>query len=84
MSNSSIEPRYRILSGTTNPGHSGPRIDGNEGALHCHQSISITGALSSDCLMSFYGHLLVRGRSYPSVEMQSVYSTATNDWDLCF
>ena len=34
--------------------------------------------LEPDCLVSYPGHLL--GESYPSVEIQFVYSTATVDW----
>ena len=41
------------------------------------QSSSITGASASDCLVSNTGHLL--GKSYPSKEMQSVYSIALTD-----
>ena len=36
---------------------------------------------SSDCLMSYLGHLLERG-SYSSVEMQLVYSTAPVNWAI--
>ncbi len=32
----------------------------------------------SDCLVSYLGHSL--GGSYPSAEVQSVYSTAPADW----
>ena len=31
-------------------------------------------------LVSYPGHLLGGGLSYPSVEMQSTYSTVTVDW----
>ena len=34
-------------------------------------------SLTSDCLVSYQGHSL--GKTYPSVEMQSVYSTAPED-----
>ena len=49
------------------------------------QSSSITGFSTSDCLMSYPGHLFFnffgKGGSYPFAEMQSVYST---DWaDVC-
>ena len=56
MSNSSIWPIDKTLSGATTPGQSGPGSDGNEGALHIPQSSSITGASSSDCLVSYTGH----------------------------
>ena len=39
---------------------------------------SITKASPSDCLVSFLGRSL---EPYPYAEMQSVYSTATADWD---
>ena len=48
--------------------------DGNKGVLHIPQNSSFAGASPSDCLMSYTGHSL--GESYPSAEMQSVYSTA--------
>ena len=48
MSNSSIWPIDRSLSGATTPGQSGAGSDGNEGVLHIPQSSSITGAASSD------------------------------------
>ena len=38
----------------------------------------ITGALLTDCLMSYPECLL--GESYPSAEKQSVYFTTTADW----
>ena len=54
---------------------------GNEMALHIPQNSSITGTSPSDCLVSYPEHL---GESYPSAEMQSVYSTAPVDWaTLC-
>ena len=64
--------------GATTPGQSGPRSNGNEGVLHISQSSSITRASLSDCLVSYPGHSL--RESYPSVEMQSMYSTALADW----
>ena len=68
----------RALLGTTIPGQSGPWSNGNEGVLSIPQSSSITGTSPSDCLVSYPGYLLGRG-SYPSAEMQSVYSTALAD-----
>ena len=41
------------------------------------QSSSITGALPSNCLVPYPGHSL--GESYPSTEMQWMYSTALAD-----
>ena len=39
---------------------------------------SIAGASPSDCLVSYAAHTL--WESYPSAEMQSVYSTVPVDW----
>ena len=39
------------LSGGTTPGQSGPGSDSNEGVLRILQSSSITGTLSTDCLV---------------------------------
>ena len=63
------------LSGATILGQSRPGSNGNEGVLHIPQSSSITGTSPSDCLVSYQGHLLGEG-SYPSAEVQLVYSTA--------
>ena len=71
----------RALSGATIPGQSGPGSDGNEGVLCILQSFSITGTSSSDCLVSYPG-LLSEWGSYPSAEVQSVYSTAPADWAI--
>ena len=48
MSNSSIWPIDRILSGVTTLGQSRPGSDDNEGVLCISQSSSITGAWQSD------------------------------------
>ena len=56
MSNSSIWPIDRTLSSAITPGQSGPGSGGNEGVLHLLQSSCITGALPSDCLVSYPGH----------------------------
>ena len=66
------------ISGATTPGQSGPESDGNEGVICIPQSPSITETTPKNCLVSYPGHLL--GRSYPSVEKQSVYSTVPADW----
>ena len=50
----------------------------NEGVLCIPKSSSIIGASPSECLVSYPGNLF--WESYSSVEMQSVYSTATTDW----
>ena len=44
------------------------------------QSSSITGPSLSDCLVSYPGHSL--WRSYPSAEVQSIYSTAPANWAI--
>ena len=80
MSNTSIRPIEKTLSGTTTPGQSGPVSDSNEEVLQIPQSPSITGASPSDCLVSYLAHSL--GESYPTTEMQSVYSTASADWAI--
>ena len=60
----------RILSGATTMGHSGPVSNG------------ITGALPSDCLVSYQDtHWR---ESYPSAGMQSVYSAAPANWVIYF
>ena len=41
---------------------------------------SITGASSSDCLVSYPGYSL--GESYSSAEKQSAYSAAPADWAI--
>ena len=63
--------------GATTPGQSGPGSDSNKEVLHIPQNSSITGTSPSDCLVSYLGHSL--GRSYPSAEVQSVYSAAPTD-----
>ena len=71
----------RALSGATTPGQSGPPgSNGNEGVLRIPKSSSTAGTSPSDCLVSYLGHSL-RGGSYPSAEVQSVYSTAPADWE---
>ena len=70
MSNSSISPIDRTLSGATTLGQSEPGNDGNEEVLHIPQSSSITGASPLDCLVPYPGYWL--GGSYSSADMQSV------------
>ena len=61
----------------TTPGQSGPGTDGNQRVLILPQSSTITGTSPSNCLVSYPGHwLLLGGGSYPSAEVQLVYSTA--------
>ena len=75
---SSIWSTDIALTGATTPSQSGPGSDGNEGVLRILQSSSITGTLTSDCFVSYPGHLL--GGSYLSAAMQSVYSAVLADW----
>ena len=78
MSNSSILPIDKTLSGVTTPEQSGPGSNGNEWVLRILQSASITRASPSDCLVSYARHLLVE--CYASAEMQLVYFTAPASW----
>ena len=68
----------RALSGATISDHNGPGSNGNEEAFRIPQRPSIIGTSPSDCLVSYPGHSL--GESYPTAEVQSVYSTAQADW----
>ena len=77
MPNSNFQPIDRTLSGATTLCLNGPRRDGNEELIHIPQSFYITGASPSDCLVQYSGYLL--GKSYPSAEMQFVYSAAPGD-----
>ena len=60
------------------PGQSGPGSNANEEVLCIPQSSSITETSPSDCLVSYPGHSL--GESYPSAEMQLVYSATPAEW----
>ena len=75
---SSIWPIDTTLSCATISGYCGPRNDGNEGVLLFPQISSVTGTSPLDFLVSYTGHLL--GESYPSAEIQLVYSTSAADW----
>ena len=70
----SICPIDRTRAGATNPGQIGAVSDGNEWMFCIPPISSITRASPSDCLLSYTGHSL--GESFPSAEVQSVYSTA--------
>ena len=78
---SSIQPKDRALSGATILSQSRPGNKGNEEVLCIPDSSSISRTSPSNCLVSYPGHLLEV--SYPSVEVQSVYSTAPADWAIC-
>ena len=56
MSNSSIRPINRTLSGATTQGQSGPESNGNEGVLRIPESSNINRALLSDCFVLYPGH----------------------------
>ena len=75
-----FKPAIGSLSGPTTPGQSGPRSDGNDRVLNIPQSSSITATSSSDSSVSYTGHSLAGGGSYPFAEKQPVYSTAPADW----
>ena len=51
-----------------------------KGVLCILQSSIATGALPSDCLVSYLGYLL--RESYLSAKMQLVYSTAPTNWAM--
>ena len=73
MQFSSFWPIDWTLLGATMLGQIGPGSDRNEGVLYIPQN-SKAGPSLSDGLVSYPGQSL--GESYPSAEMQSVYSTA--------
>ena len=56
MSNESIWPIDRSLSGATILGQTEPGSNGNEEAIHIPQRSCHAGATPSDCLMSNMGH----------------------------
>ena len=64
----SIWPVVRDLSSATTPGESVPRSDGKEGVLCIPQSISLFSVISRTLVMG----------SYPSAEVQPMYSTELN------
>ena len=68
----------RTLLGATTPSRSEPGSNDSKEVLRIPQSSRITGTLTSDCLVSYLGHSLEK--SYPSAEMQSVYSAAPIHW----
>ena len=76
MSNSSIWPIDRILSGAMILGHSGTERDDNEEVLCILQCSSIK-------LFSVIFRTLIR-EVLPSAEMQSVYSTALTNWVIFY
>ena len=79
MSNSSIRPIHRTHFGATTPSQRAPGSDPNKVVLRISQRSSITGASSSDCLVSYPENSL-KWRSYPSGEKRSVYFAVLADW----
>ena len=71
---SSIWPIYRARLAATTLRQGKPGSDGNKRVLRIPQSSSSTGAWPSDCLVSYPGYVFKE--SYPTAEMQSVYSAA--------
>ena len=71
-------PIDRTLSGATTRGQSKPGDDGDGEVLYILQRSSLIGASPLDYLMSY--HELYLWNSYPSAEIQSVYSTNPADW----
>ena len=81
MLSSTIWPIDWTLSGSTSPGQSRPGNYSNERILHIPQNSSNNGPSPLDDLIS-YQDTPLSGESYPSEEMQPVYSTAPADWAL--
>ena len=82
MLNSCIWAIDMTLSGATTPGQIQSGSNGNERVVNIPKH-SRTGVTPLDSLMSYTGHSLQGGDlSYPSVGMQSVYSTAPANWTL--
>ena len=75
---SSLWHIHSTLSGAIAPRQNTRGSDGSEGVFCIPQSSCITEALPSYCLVSYPGNYL--GESYPSSEMQPLYSTAPVDW----
>ena len=70
---SSIQPIDWTLSGAITPSQ-----DDNEGVLRIPQNSNITEASPSEFIVPYPGHSA--GKSHPSAEVQSVYSTTPADW----
>ena len=70
-------PMDRILSGATSPGHSGPGSDGNKRATLHSPKLQHYWSFTIRLFSVISGHSL--GESFPSAEMQSVYSTVPDD-----
>ena len=77
LSNSSILPIDKTLSGATTPGQGDSGDGGNEEVLRIPQNFS-SGASPSDSLVSYQEHSL--GESYLSAEIQSVYFIDPAGW----
>ena len=85
MSNSSIGFIDRTLSDATTPRQRGPGSDGNEEGTPHSLKLQHYWSLTIR-LFNVISKTLVGGWSYPSAEMQSVYSTVPSDWAgrFCF
>ena len=68
MSNSSIRPIRRTISGATTSGLSELESNSNEGVLRIPPSFSITGILPSECLVPYPGHSLGWGGGLPPLQ----------------
>ena len=79
MSNNSILPRDRTLSGPTTPGQSEPGSNGNKGVLWIPQSSSMREASPSDYFMSYPGQSLV---GVLLLCRDAVNLTASADWAI--
>ena len=79
MSSSSIWPIDWTLSAAITQGQSGPGSNGNERAIS-HPPKLQDWSLSIRLFSAISRTLVRRWWSYPSAEMQSVYSTAPADW----
>ena len=71
---SHFRPIDRNLYGATTPGWREPRSYGNKGVLHISQSSSITGALPSDCLLSYPAYLFGESCPQPRYTVGVYYS----------
>ena len=83
MSNNSIWPTDRILSGATMPGQSGPGSNSNKAVLHISQNFSISGASSSDFFMSYPAYSLGNLTPLQKCSWCILQSQLTELWTSC-
>ena len=69
------------LSGATSPGQNGPGSHGNEEVLCIPQKLQHYRSLK--LFNVIIKTLIGEGGSYPSAEMQLVYSTPPANWAMC-